>query len=271
MPGRARPFLKWAGGKGRLLAQYQPYFPSDFVTYFEPFLGGAAVFFHLSPARAVLTDINSELINLYCCVRDQVEAVIERLAEHKAQHCETYYYQVRALPKSQTLSPVERAARIIYLNKTCFNGLYRENSLGQFNVPVGRYRNPQIYNPDLLRQVAQTLVGAEIEMRPFQAVLDVATPADFVYFDPPYQPLSATSRFTAYSRFDFSEADQVSLAAVFAQLSARGVRAMLSNSDCEFVRDLYTGFRLVPIEAGRAINSRADRRGKISEVLVLSW
>ncbi|MBD2103544.1 DNA adenine methylase [Leptolyngbya sp. FACHB-261] len=271
MPLQAKPFLKWAGGKGRLLAQYQPYLPSEFKTYFEPFLGGAAVFFHLAPARAVLTDINPELINLYTCVRDQVEAVIQLLAQHKAQHCDAYYYQIRALPKQQTLNSVERAARILYLNKTCFNGLYRENALGHFNVPMGRYRNPQIYDPNLLRQTSDMLRVAEIAVQPFQAVLETATPADFVYFDPPYQPISATSSFTAYSRFSFCEADQIALRDVFAQLQMRGVRTMLSNSDCPFIRDLYADFRVISIEASRAINSRPDRRGKVSEVLVLSW
>ncbi|NEQ34690.1 MAG: Dam family site-specific DNA-(adenine-N6)-methyltransferase, partial [Leptolyngbya sp. SIO4C5] len=156
-----RPFLKWAGGKGQLIAQYQPYFPSNFKTYYEPFLGGGAIFFHLAQRleQAALMDINPELVNVYQCIRDRVEAVIEQLKQHKKNHCKEYYYQIRA---NSDASPVKRAARFIYLNKTCYNGLYRENSKGQFNVPMGRYKNPAVCDPTLLRQAATALQRAEI-------------------------------------------------------------------------------------------------------------
>jgi len=266
-----RPFLKWAGGKGQLISQYQAYWPdpSQYDTYYEPFLGGGAVFFHLQPQSAWLMDINPELVNVYQCVRDQVERVIALLRIHEAKHDKEYYYRVRSqVPDS---SP-ERAARLIYLNRTCFNGLYRENSRGQFNVPMGRYKNPRICHADLLRVVSSSLQGITIGEQPFDAVLDLATrPQDFVYFDPPYYPISATSKFTGYNRYAFSEADHIRLRDVFVQLAHRGVQVMLSNSDCPFVRDLYEGFPIHTISAIRAINSNTQRRGKITEVLVTSY
>lgn len=264
-----RPFLKWAGGKGKLIQQYIPYFPTEFKTYYEPFLGGGAIFFHLLPASSILTDINPELINVYCCVRDQVEAVILLLQEHERRHNKEYYYQVRS---GAGTSEVERAARFIYLNKTCFNGLYRENSKGAFNVPIGNYKNPTICNADLLRSVSAALKTTEIEVRPFDEVLNFAkTGQDFVYFDPPYYPLSPTSNFTGYSRHAFTEADQIKLKEIFAELASLGVKVMLSNSDCLFIRELYQDFKIHTISASRAINSKGNKRGKINEVLVTSF
>lgn len=263
-----RPFLKWAGGKGQLLAQYQPFFPRQFTTYYEVFLGGGAVFFHLQPQQAVLIDINPELVNVYCCIRDQVEAVIDLLTHHHQHHSQDYYYQIRA---TLGRTNVEKAARLIYLNKTCFNGLYRENSKGQFNVPMGRYKAPRICHPDLLRTAAQTLRQAQIQVDSFDSVLQRVSSEDFVYFDPPYYPISLTSRFTEYSRYTFTEADQVRLRDTFAELAHRGVQVMLSNSDCAFVRELYSNFRIHTISASRSINSKAQQRGKITEVLVTSY
>jgi len=263
-----RPFLKWAGGKAQLIPQYEPHLPKHFATYYEPFLGGGAIFFYLRPTHAFLMDINAELVNVYQCIRDRVEEVIQQLEQHRDRHSQEYYYHIRA---SQNGSEIERAARLIYLNKTCFNGLYRENSQGRFNVPMGRYKNPMICDAELLRSVARSLQSAQVWQYPFEAVLEYATPADFVYFDPPYHPISATSKFTSYNRYAFTEADQIRLRDVFQVLAARGVKVMLSNSDCPFIRDLYQGFEIHTILASRSINSKAEKRGKITEVLVTSY
>ncbi|NET30973.1 MAG: DNA adenine methylase [Cyanothece sp. SIO1E1] len=264
-----RPFLKWAGGKGRLIQQYIPYFPKYFHTYYEPFLGGGAVFFHLLPERAILTDINAELVNVYCCIRNQVEALIALLQVHQENHEKDYYYWVRA---NSGATDIERAARLIYLNKTCFNGLYRENSKGEFNVPMGRYKNPTICNPHLLRAASAALQSAALDVQPFRAMLDAAaTSQDFVYFDPPYQPISATSNFTAYNRYAFSQHDQMKLRDTFAMLAQRGVKVMLSNSDCPLIRDIYSDFNIHTIWAARAINSNSKKRGKITELLITSY
>ncbi|MEG3840824.1 DNA adenine methylase [Microcoleus sp. herbarium14] len=279
-----RPFLKWAGGKTRLIGQYQPYFPKKFKTYYEPFLGGGAVFFYLAQQhpslQAVLTDINPELINAYCCVRDQVEELILLLFEHQSEHSKDnkeYYYSVRSRTYKTDL---EKAARLIYLNRTCYNGLYRENSKGEFNVPIGRYKNPNICQPDLLRSVSSLLAPAQIEVRKFDRVLDFATSGeDFVYFDPPYYPISSTSDFTAYSRENFKQAEQIQLRDVFAELAERGVKVMLSNSNCDFIEKIYSdseGFKreripkLIEISASRGINSNSCKRGKVKELLICS-
>lgn len=241
----------------------------------------------------MLTDINPELVNVYRCVRDRVEQVISLLAKHQENHSKAYYYQVRssslsqrewcdvchnpALEGSSNLygcfrsTSVEKAARLIYLNKTCFNGLYRENAKGEFNVPFGRYNNPRICNPELLRLVSSVLQPVLIEVRSFELVVDYAHSQDFVYFDPPYHPLNATSNFTAYSRYSFGKDEQIKLRDTFAMLADRGVKVMLSNSDCSFTRELYSAFKVHEVWASRAINSDAKRRGEIAEVLVTSY
>jgi DNA adenine methylase len=262
-----RPFLKWAGGKSQLIQQYIPHFPKEYQTYYEPFLGGGAIFFHLLPRRAMLTDINPALLNVYECVRDRVEALIEMLQEHERSHCFEHYYQTRS---NHAGSNLERAARLIYLNKTCFNGLYRENAKGEFNVPMGKYKNPAVGQIELLRSVSKTLQTVTIGIQPFDEVVNQATPHDFVYFDPPYHPISTTSNFTSYSRYSFNAPEQERLRDVFVKLANRGVKVMLSNSDCPFVRELYKDFKIYTISASRAINSNAQKRGKITEVLVTS-
>ena len=279
---QARPFIKWAGGKTRLLEQYKPFLPTEFERYHEPFLGGGALFFHLAPQlqaqgkQAFLSDLNPELVNVYQCVRDRVEELIEQLAVHKELHGETHYYEVRSLAYPQDSSQLQtdqiaRAARFIYLNKTCYNGLYRENSKGLFNVPIGRYKNPRICAPDLLRAASSALQIANISERPFSAVLEVAKDAnDFVYFDPPYHPLSETSKFTAYSRYRFGVEQQIELRDAIAQLAARRVQVLVSNSDCPFIRELYADFEVKTINAARSINSKASKRGKITEVLAIA-
>lgn len=263
-----RPFLKWAGGKSKLITQYIPFFPENFNTYYEPFLGGGAVFFHLLPKAAVLSDINPELINVYCCVRDDVESLIVLLEKHQEKHDRDYYYWMRSQNYQTSL---EKAARLIYLNKTCFNGLYRENSQGKFNVPMGKYKKPLICQPDLLRSASRTLQLTQIKVRSFAEVLQNAEKDDFVYFDPPYYPISTTSNFTAYSRYAFSKVEQIQLKDVFVELSNKGVKVMLSNSNCEFIRELYRSFTIEEILAARAINSKGNKRGKIKELLVMNY
>ena len=272
MQNLPRPFLKWAGGKARLIQQYIPYFPTYFKTYYEPFVGGGSVFFYLherQAAKAFLTDINAELITTYRCVRDDVEKLIDLLKEHQLQHSKDYYYRIRTTIESTEL---KKAARLIYLNKTCFNGLYRENSKGEFNVPMGRYKKPNICDLSNLRLASVALQSAEIEIRSFEKVLNNASNSeDFVYFDPPYYPVSTTSNFTSYSRYAFNENEQYRLRDVFVELAQRGVKVMLSNSDTSFIRNLYKDFNIHTILARRAINSNAKKRGKINELLVTSY
>ncbi|MBD2276899.1 MAG: DNA adenine methylase [Dolichospermum sp. DEX189] len=264
-----RPFLKWAGGKTRLISQYKDYFPQHYQTYYEPFLGGGAVFFHLQPSHAVLTDINADLVITYRCVRDNLEELITLLQAHQQRHNSEYYYDVRNYHNGTDLT---KAARFIYLNKTCFNGLYRVNSQGKFNVPVGKYKNPGICQEEVLRVASLALQKVEIKQANFEEVLNYATGTnDFVYFDPPYYPLNKTSNFTAYSNFCFDENQQIKLRDIFIELADKGVKVMLSNSDCPLIRDLYSDFNVHTISAARSINSNAQKRGKITEVLVTSY
>ena len=270
-----RPFLKWAGGKTGLLAELLERVEAaqPFTAYFEPFIGGGALFFELTrlgrlPGCAVLSDANPNLVAAYLGVRDHVDGVIHALIRHRDLHSREHYYAVRdAAPRTLPA----RAARIIYLNRTCFNGLYRENSRGRFNVPMGRYKNPRICDETNLRACSQALQSAQLAVKPFQHVLDAAAPGDFVYFDPPYHPLSKTSSFTAYARGGFGEQDQRLLAHVFAQLSARGVKCLLSNSMTDLVRHLYADFTIEQVFAPRLVNSRPDRRGKIPEALIRNF
>jgi len=275
MPGTPppRPFLKWAGGKSQLLAELVPRARAALCGaggYHEPFIGGGALFFELAalgalPPRVRLADTNPNLVEAWATVRDDVEGLIRRLAEHQAGHDEAHYYEVRAAVPAE---PVDRAARLVYLNKTCFNGLYRENSKGQYNVPMGRYARPSILDAANLRACSAALQGAEVVRAPFAAVEAAAAEGDLVYFDPPYDPLSPTSSFTRYAREDFGAADQEALAGLFGRLAARGVRVLLSNSDTPRVRAWYAGHAVDTVWAARSVNSRADRRGKVAEVLV---
>ncbi|MBI3893417.1 MAG: DNA adenine methylase [Candidatus Wallbacteria bacterium] len=269
-PPRPEPFLKWAGGKRQLLEQFARFLPSagSYGAYHEPFLGGGAVFFRLLPRRAILSDTNAELIQCYETIRDDVETVIAALGP--CLNDESFYYQMRARDPG-SLSRAVRAARTIYLNRTCYNGLYRVNRAGLFNVPFGRYESPVVCNEPALRAAAGALAGVELRVQPFAAVLKATRSEDFVYFDPPYQPLSTTSSFTAYTKEVFGEAEQRELARVFGQLHEAGCRVMLSNSDTPLVRELYAHFRIEQVMANRAINSKSTGRGKIPEVLVLSW
>ncbi len=276
---RPAPFLKWAGGKTQLLKQYEPFFPTEPLRgYYEPFAGSGAVFFHLRGRdlfqRYELAESNAELINCYRVVRDDLDGLIDLLARHQAAHGADYYYTLRACdrdPAWPDAPPTERAARLIYLNKTCYNGLWRVNSRGEYNVPMGSYRRPAILDESRLRAASEALQGVTLAVRDFQQVVDFAGPGDFVYFDPPYVPLSHTSNFTSYSRESFGEAEHRALADTFAALDRQGCRVMLSNSDTPLVRELYRNFRVEGIAARRAINSAPTKRGPVGEVLVLNY
>jgi DNA adenine methylase len=268
--------VKWVGGKRRLLKELQPLIPEQFGRYHEPFVGGGALFFHLASRRlpssepwAVLSDANSRLIRTYRAVRDAPERLIERLAERAAEHSKESFYAVRALDPDSFVDDVEVAAWFIYLNKTAFNGLYRVNKSGRYNVPIGRYDRPNICDTAAIQQASLALQGAEIHHEGFQEVLDRAEAGDVVYFDPPYVPVSKTASFTDYTRDGFTLDDQARLRDTAAELKMRGIRVILSNSDTPVVRDLYrSGFDLSTTTCGRSINSKASKRGRVGELIV---
>lgn len=271
-----QPFLKWVGGKRQLLGELRSRvaLARPYGRYHEPFVGGGALFFdlyrrhELGRSKAHLSDNNPRLIEAYEGVQKNVEQVIALLEQHQARHCEDHYYKVRAdVPEDR----IAAAARLIYLNRTCFNGLYRENSKGEFNVPMGRYKNPLICNPSNLRAVSAALCRCQIYRSHFTAVLDRAVEGDLVYFDPPYDPVSKTANFTSYHRDPFGEDAQRSLADVFRRLHGRGVKLMLSNSDTPLIQDLYAPFTIEVVMARRLVNSRADKRGEVREVLVRNF
>ena len=267
---KPRPFVKWAGGKRQIIGDLLLRVPREFGTYFEPFLGGGALLFELTPERAVVGDINYELINAYLVVRDRVEDLIEDLKRHRNER--DYYYRIRSLDP-ESLDPVKRASRFIYLNRTCYNGLWRVNSKGQFNVPFGRYRNPKICDEENLRAVSEYLRSTEVKIihGDYREVLRTAGRGDFVYLDPPYAPVSDTSKFTEYVSGGFTEEDQVELAKVFRDLDSRGCLVMVSNSDTPLVRDLYRGYLIEEVRANRFINCVARRRSNHRELIIRNY
>ncbi|MBI5528743.1 MAG: DNA adenine methylase [Deltaproteobacteria bacterium] len=272
-PRTAAPFLKWAGGKTQLLREILPALPAEIQTYYEPFVGGGAVFFSLAAERrfkrAVIGDRNPALTEVYSAVRDDVGALTAVLKEH-APHAtdREYFYRTRAIDPAG-LSPAERAARMLFLNKTCFNGLWRANSRGIFNVPFGRNRNPRVLDEDLLGAASAALRDVEIVTADFEKIVGPAGKLDAVYFDPPYHPLSKSSSFTAYDPFPFREGEHERLARVFREVVDRGAAALLSNSSCDFTRSLFQGLACREVLASRMINSKADGRGQIAELLVV--
>ncbi len=270
-----RPFLKWVGGKRQLLSKLLEAVDAavPFDDYHEPFLGGGALFFAMARTGRIkktsfLTDVNENLISAYMGVRDEIEKVIKTLLEHKRKHSEPYFYELRSrMPR--TLA--NRAARIIYLNKTCYNGLYRENSKGLFNAPFGRYKNPRICDSENLRAVSETLKAAQIYATDFTSVAKNANRGDLVYFDPPYTPISKTADFTNYSRDGFNAAAQVKLAELFSELSRKGVKVILSNSMTESTKTLYKNHFIYEVFANRLVNSKSERRGKVPEALITNF
>ncbi len=269
---RPRPMLKWAGGKRSSLDVLLRSCPASFPRYFEPFVGGGALFFglvragRLTGAMTHLSDINQELVDTYIAVRDSVDLVISALEIH--EYSKEHFYRVRDIDPAD-LSLPDRAARMIYLNRTGFNGLYRVNRKGKFNVPIGRYVNPVICDAENLRATSAAFESASISRRSFLDVAQDARAGDLVYFDPPYVPLSKTSNFVSYAKAGFCMDSQASLAELFEELDGRGVNVLLSNSDTDWARTRFRKNKILSIKTRRRINSNSERRGLVGEVLVL--
>lgn len=271
------PVLKWVGGKRQLMDEIKRYLPEDINkrAYYEPFIGGGAVLFELQPKKAIINDVNEELINVYKTIKDSVEELISILEKH--ENTSEYFYDIRDLDrdkaKYQTLSDVERAARILYLNKTCFNGLFRVNSSGEFNVPYGKYKNPNIVNEITLRAVSNYFNENKIEFRcgDFEEAIKGIRKNSFVYLDPPYDPVSDSSSFTGYAKGGFGREEQIRLKEMVDRLTEKGIKVMLSNSYTDFILELYSEYRIEIVYAKRNVNSVATKRGEIKEVLVMNY
>jgi DNA adenine methylase len=274
-----RPFVKWVGGKRQLMQDLENNFPKQFTTYHEPFLGGGAVMFNLLTKKPQLScnvsDFNSDLILAYVTIRDKLRKLIESLENHsKNYHKDSaeYYYEIR---KQEPKQQIEKVSRLLFLNKTCFNGLYRVNKKGQFNVPLGRYTNPNIVNKENLTAVSNILQSKKIKIscRDFEAVLDDTKKGDLVYFDPPYQPVSSTANFTSYTHRDFTEDDLERLADLGDQLNSKGCHVLLSNSNSKIVKDFFSKkyWKISSINANRAINSNAQKRTGHKEIIIKNY
>lgn len=271
-----QPFTKWTGGKRQLLPIIKSLMPDNYNNYFEPFVGGGALFFDLSPNKAVINDFNNELINCYQQIKKYPQKLIELLAKHQENNSKEYYLKLRSADRDNRIDKmtnVERAARIMYMLRVDFNGLYRVNSKNQFNVPYGRYKNPKIVDSDLILSISQYLNSNNIKILTGdfeKAIQDVAV-GDFVYFDPPYVPLSETSAFTSYTHEDFTYEDQVRLRDCFKKLDEKGAFLMLSNSSSPLVEELYKDFNIHKVEVTRTNGAKTSSRGRISEIIVTNY
>ncbi|MCD7780928.1 MAG: DNA adenine methylase [Candidatus Gastranaerophilales bacterium] len=266
------PIVKWVGGKRQLMFELIKNMPKSYNRYFEPFIGGGALFFELQPENAYISDMNEELINLYQVVRDNVDELIIDLQRHEVS--KKYFMRIRNIDRTdkyENWSDIQKASRFIYLNRTCFNGMYRVNSQGQFNVPFGHYKNPRIIDENNLLNCSELLKKTEIRCADFSEVLSKVRNGDFVYFDPPYVPLNETSSFTSYTKDGFDIDMQFKLREVCDELDSIGVKFMLSNSDTELANELYANYEIKKVFASRAINANVDGRGKITEVLVRNY
>jgi DNA adenine methylase len=273
-----KPFLKWAGGKRQLLSEIKKYIPKGNYTYYEPFVGAGAVLFDLQPKKAIINDFNTQLILTYNAIKENVEKLIVLLKGYKKMNNESYYYEIRNLDRDSAkfnkLTNIEKAARLIFLNKTCFNGLYRVNSQGLFNVPYGKYKNPAICEELILRQINNYLNTNEIKILnvDFEQTVLGADKNSFIYFDPPYHSPDKTN-FTGYQADGFGEEEQERLRNVMIKMTGRGAKCLLSNSDTEYIRELYAhdSFEIISVQAKRAINSDSAGRGSAKEVLIKNW
>lgn len=272
---RVMPVVKWVGGKRQLLDSLVPLMPKRISMYCEPFIGGGAMFLHKQPVRAYINDINEELINLYETIRDYPEELLVSLGQHKNE--KEYFLEIRDLDKQkevyEALSGIERASRMIYLNKTCFNGLYRVNRAGEFNVPFGSYKNPNIVNAKVIRAVSRYLNRAEIQFfhTDYQQILAMLPRNSFVYLDPPYDPVSSTANFTSYTKKGFGREEQIRLRENCDELHKRGIKFMLSNSATDFIREQYGAYDISIVKAKRAVNADVSGRGSVEEVIVRNY
>jgi DNA adenine methylase len=274
----AKPFLKWAGGKARLIPQLEVHYPTSFNDYFEPFFGGGAVFFSLKVSlSSYINDINDTLMDAYVHIRDEIEIIIPKLAKLEStykklslEQRQLFYYEQRSKFNSLKAG-TQRTVLLIFLNKTCFNGLYRENNKGEFNVPFGKYTNPTICDAENLRAVSEKLKLTTITSVGYKEAVSKAKSGDFIYLDPPYEPLSTTSSFTAYHENGFTSKDQTDLRDLFIELDKRGCYVMLSNSTAPLIKELYKDYKQIEVQAARNINAKATGRGKITELVVLNY
>jgi len=270
------PFLKWVGGKRQIMPSIIELLPKNInnYDYVEPFVGGGAVLFNLQPKKAVINDYNSELINVYDVIKNNVNDLILDLKKHKNEN--DYFYEIRGLDRTdkfETLSKIERASRVIFLNKTCFNGLYRVNNAGEFNSPFGRYKNPNIVNEPTLKAVSVFLNSHDIKLETgdYETVLENVGRTSFVYLDPPYDPVSESSNFTGYVQGGWDMYDQVRLRQACDELNQRGIKFLLSNSATALIKDQYGAYNITTIKANRSINSDGDKRGEVDEVLIRNY
>lgn len=269
-PGHASPFVKWAGGKRSIIDELVRRLPETFGKYWEPFVGGGALFFELNDriTMATLSDSNLELVITYNAIKKDPESLIAKLEEHSRKHNEKYYYRIRE--KHTLQDPIEVAARFLYLNKTCYNGLYRVNKSGHFNVPIGSYTNPEIVQRDNIMLCHETLQKTTIEYREFDSIKPVK--GDFVYCDPPYHPTNSGS-FTKYTKNDFNERDQERLRDFVLKLHKDGVFVMVSNSDTPLIRELYSAapWHIVVVQAPRLVNCKSEGRGAVNELIITNY
>lgn len=270
---KCQPFIKWVGGKRQLISELKALMPKNYNRYIEPFIGGGALFFELQPKNAIINDYNKELVNLYKVVREAPQDLIKDLSKHKNES--EYFYEIRVIDRDEKkfkkLTKTQRASRFIYLNKTGFNGLYRVNSKGEYNVPFGRYKNPNYCNKENILACSELLKNTEILNGDFEDLKQKIQKGDFVYFDPPYVPLTTTASFTGYTKIGFDEDMQIRLRELCDYIDEIGAYFMLSNSYTDFILELYDKYKIHTVKATRSINSVGNQRGKIKEVVVTNY
>lgn len=273
---KGKPFVKWAGGKRQIIDKLKQYVPTNYNCYYEPFIGGGALFFELSPKKAVINDSNQELMNVYkvLCDHEKYTKMCKVLNNYEANHSEEQYYEIRNKDKEKSfarLSDYKKAARTLYLNKSCFNGLYRVNSKGQFNVPFNKNKKVNTYDGENLLTIHMHLNMNDITIEnvDFEESVKTAKKGDFVYFDPPYD--SDTNTFNSYTEEGFGKDEQRRLAKVFKELDSRGVYVMLSNHNTTLINELYKEYNIHVIEAKRSINSKGTKRGNVEELIITNY